>query len=608
MLAAAGEEWLGPSLDPEFMRRQYGPVHLGFLGAVGLGGLVAVTALTTWPPALLRPWDVGWPLMAVLGLCIAARFLAFKVFRQVRIALDSVFYVAAAFAFGVVPAAWLVLIVLGGHALVRVARGQGDGSPEPMPGIFQLAHIFYSGGLPALTLLATGLLLDVDGIYPRADLTLAWYLPLFAVTFLVSHYLFAGGSHWLEGALPADVWRNFFLRVIASELILTPLTLAMVWGYHHQGIAPFLLLGATALLFNWIYRRAHVARDNLDARVQELVTLVRVGKIISGSLERRVLLENISSETIRVVGHNSRFMIGLVDNDTQQVDYELFDERGHRYRHLVAAADAGLSGWVMANRRPLLLEDVQRDYSRFAKTDQYNDPRFNSWIGVPLITYDDVMGIISLQTEERQAYTQDHLRVLNAIADQAAVALENSRLYELATIDGLTRLLVRRHFDLRLREEWSRAQRYQGAFSLGIFDLDNFKDLNDTFGHQAGDQVLRAAAATVRKNMRSADLAGRYGGEEFAFLLPRTALAEAATVAERIRADVAALVVDAAGTKLSTHASIGVAAFPESGVTSAEELIARADEALYQAKRAGKNRVVVAQPVGAGGKVVVADA
>jgi len=91
-------------------------------------------------------------------------------------------------------------------------------------------------------------------------------------------------------------------------------------------------------------------------------------------------------------------------------------------------------------------------------------------------------------------------------------------------------------------------------------------------------------------------------------VLPRTALAEAANVAERIRADVAALVVDAAGTKLSTHASIGVAAFPESGVTSPDELVARADEALYQAKRAGKNRVVIAQSAGAGGRVAAAEA
>jgi diguanylate cyclase (GGDEF)-like protein len=215
-------------------------------------------------------------------------------------------------------------------------------------------------------------------------------------------------------------------------------------------------------------------------------------------------------------------------------------------------------------------------------------------LGVPLVVYDEVVGMISVQTDQPEAYNEDTGRILSRIAEQAAVALENSRLYELATVDGLTHLLVRRHFDLRLEEEWERALRYGGHFAAGILDLDDFKELNDRYGHPAGDWMLRAAANTVNKNMRAADLAGRYGGEEFAFLLPRTTLAEACTVAERIRSDIEDLVVEHSGAVLQVRASIGVAAYPESGVRDVDELIARADEALYQAKGAGKNRVVAA--------------
>ncbi len=575
------------------MLKRFGVIHLGFLVAVGLTGLVAVTAVTAWPPTIFRPWDVTWELWAMLCLGVAARFLAFKVFRRVRIALDSVFYIATAFAFGVVPAAWLVLIVLSADALVLLTRDRSTAGEEA-PWSIQLARIFYAGGLPALMLLGTGILLDIDGLYPRDDLTLAWFLPLFTVTFLAGHYFFAGGSHWFEGTPSRDAWRGFFVRVVPLELSTTPFTLAMVYGYMHQGIVELLLLGASALMFNWAYRRAHIARDKLHDRVQELVTLVKLGRIISASLERRVLLENISTETLRLVGPSSRFMIGLLHPETQQVDYELFDETGKRYRHISAPADEGLSGWVIARREPLRLGDVQRQYASYAKSGKYNDPRFHSWMGVPLVTYDEVIGVISVQSEERRAYSEDHQRVLTAIADQAAIALENSRLYELATIDGLTRLLVRRHFDIRLREEWARATRYHSSFAIGILDLDNFKELNDTYGHQAGDQVLRATAATVRRNMRGADLAGRYGGEEFVFLLPRTSLDEARSVAERIRSDIEDLVVHSGSLELRIQASIGVAAFPESAVDQVEELVARADEALYQAKRSGKNRVVVA--------------
>ena len=508
-----------------------------------------------------------------------------------RIAIDSAFYVASAFAFGVVPAAWLVAGVLTFDPIIRAVRSHGvdaSGWRE------RLAQIAYSGGLPAWSCSASAPRSTSMVSIPASICTLAWMVPLFAVTFLVVHYLIAGGSHWFQGTPPREVWRDFFVRVIAAELSLMPLALAMVYGWVHHGVAQFLLLGGTGLLFNVAYRRAQIAQGKLQERVQELSTLNKVGQLISGSLERDTLLKNISTETLRLVGHQSRFMIGLVDPKRERVHHELFDEAGERYRELTAAIDAGLSGWVMAHRRALLLGDVQHEYRRYANSDTYNDPRFHSWLGVPLITYDEVIGVMSLQSEQRNSYSDDHLRVLTTIADQAAVAIENARLYELATVDGLTRLLVRRYFDQRLREEWQRALRYEADFSLGMFDLDNFKALNDTYGHQAGDQVLRAAAAVVRRNMRGPDLAGRYGGEEFAFLLPRTLLPEAVKVAERIRAEVEAMELRIGDASLRITASIGVAGHPVSGSVDVDDLLARADKALYEAKRRGKNRVVAA--------------
>jgi diguanylate cyclase (GGDEF)-like protein len=457
-----------------------------------------------------------------------------------------------------------------------------------------VARAVHSGGLPALVIILVGIAFNVDGRHPHTDGTLLWLLPAFGVSFLIVHYLLAGGTHWFTGTVPKDLWRDFLIGVTVAEASLVPLALAMVLGYNHQGTAYFLLLGCSGLLFNLIFRNARIAREKLAARVQELQTLITVGRIISGSLERDVLLENISSEALRLVGHSSRFLIGLLDEDRKVAEYELFDDTGERTRQLTTSADEGLSGYIMQTRMPLLMGNVQRDYEKVAKSGEYNDPEFHSWLGVPLVTYDEVIGVVSVQSKQRNAYSEDHLRVLMSIADQAAVALENSRLYELATVDGLTRLLVRRHFDQRLQEEWRRAQRYDDRFALGILDLDSFKELNDRYGHQTGDQALRAAAAALRRNMRGPDLAGRYGGEEFAFLLPRTTVKEACTVAERIRADIEALRLDVAGPPIEITASIGVAGHPESGAANVDELIARADEALYQAKRSGKNRIVAA--------------
>jgi len=570
-------------------------LHIAFLSVVGLSGWAAVLAVTLWPLEAMRPWKLTWELAAILALCGAARFLAFRIFRRVRIALDSPFYLASAFAFGVVPAAWMVLTVLTGDFAVRTLRTWRTRGYLPSPRRYALAQAVYAGGLPALGILLVGILYDVDGsLFPHSDWTLAWKLLAFGLTFLLGHYTVAGGSHWFEGTPSRALWREFLPRVVVAEGTLLPIGLAMVYGHVHQGVAQYLLLGGLVLLFNWIFRRGYLAREALDARVQELSTLNAVAQIISASLEHDVLLKNISSETLRLVGHRSRFMLGLLDESRKSAHYELFDEQGKRYKELDAASDEGLSGWVMAHRQPLMLTGEPGEYRKYAKSERYDDPRFPSWMGVPLITYGEVMGVMSVQSEIPGAYTEEYLRVLAAIADQAAVAIENSRLYELATIDGLTGLLVRRHFEQRLHEEWWRAVRYDGVFAVSIFDLDDFKGLNDTYGHQTGDQVLRAVARVVKKNMRGADLAGRYGGEEFALVLPRTRVAEACKMADRIRADIAAIKLDVDGQPIKISASFGVAGYPETGVTRVEDLVARADEALYVAKGQGKNQVVTA--------------
>jgi diguanylate cyclase (GGDEF)-like protein len=255
---------------------------------------------------------------------------------------------------------------------------------------------------------------------------------------------------------------------------------------------------------------------------------------------------------------------------------------------------AGLPGYVMTNRKPLLIDDLHSEYGRYSSDGDYYDSRFCSWLGIPLMVYDEVVGVLSVQTTEQEAYTQDDLEVLTTIADQAAVALENARLYELATVDGLTGLFVRRYFDQRLVEEWERSSRYDNDMAVALFDLDNFKKLNDTYGHQTGDEVLRHAASIVRDNMRSFDIAARYGGEEFAFIFPRTDEADAQAVAERIRFDLESNPIQTPGGSIHVTASIGLAVANEADQGNPLELVARADVALYKAKELGRNQVVLA--------------
>ena len=199
-------------------------------------------------------------------------------------------------------------------------------------------------------------------------------------------------------------------------------------------------------------------------------------------------------------------------------------------------------------------------------------------------------------------FSDDDRMTAASLASHAVVALENARLHRIverqALVDGLTGLANRRQCEEALGAELSRGERFGGSLAVVMADLDWYeKDVNDRFGHPAGDSVLREFARLLQESLRDIDLASRWGGEEFLLVLPGTDLTGGAQVAERIDAcspGGSSFSVD--GTPIPVTASFGVAASPPA--TTASELFAAADEALYEAKRAGKNRVeTAAEPV-----------
>ncbi len=168
---------------------------------------------------------------------------------------------------------------------------------------------------------------------------------------------------------------------------------------------------------------------------------------------------------------------------------------------------------------------------------------------------------------------------------------EREQLVEAAVIDTLTGLTNRRGFDRRLAEEVARARRYDTPLSLVMMDLDSFKDINDKYGHATGDALLRAVGVLLNAELRTADVAVRFGGDEFALILPNTPKTDAWAVAEKIRTSIAQLGIYAEdGTCVRTSSSMGIAAVSER-ILHPADLMDTADKALYRAKRAGRNRV-----------------
>jgi diguanylate cyclase (GGDEF)-like protein len=199
-------------------------------------------------------------------------------------------------------------------------------------------------------------------------------------------------------------------------------------------------------------------------------------------------------------------------------------------------------------------------------------------------------------------FDAEAVEIAEWIAARASIALQNAHLHrlarQLATTDELTQLANRRQFDEALGSEVARAQRFRDNVAVVVADLDNFKEINDRHGHDAGDLVLRAFASAIRANVRDVDLASRYGGEEFTVLLPSTDAEGGRQLAERLRSASEELSIDVGGGAwVAVRSSFGVASFPAE--PTAASLMRAADRALYRAKAAGKNTVVVAEPAAA---------
>ncbi|MFH1638846.1 MAG: diguanylate cyclase [Chloroflexota bacterium] len=216
----------------------------------------------------------------------------------------------------------------------------------------------------------------------------------------------------------------------------------------------------------------------------------------------------------------------------------------------------------------------------------------------PIKSRGKLVGILALgEKQSGNPYTYQDIQLIMSMTGQVGLMIENARLYSralsLAITDGLTGLYNHRHLHKIMDQEIARCSRYNAVFSLIILDMDLFKAYNDTFGHLAGDKCLREVGECILKSIRTADTAFRYGGEEFAVILPETRIENAYIVAERIRKEIEQR--QSPG-EMSATASLGIASWPLDGVTK-EEVIARADAALYLAKQTGRNKTCLSAEV-----------
>lgn len=227
------------------------------------------------------------------------------------------------------------------------------------------------------------------------------------------------------------------------------------------------------------------------------------------------------------------------------------------------------------------------------------EPGRDTAILLPLKVAGNAFGCLAIAKSEAVRLGKDQSTSLCAARNHLALALRNAMMYREVKLkadhDGLTRIHNRQSFDEKLAEELKRHQRYHHELSILMFDLDHFKAINDTYGHQAGDMVLKDVGAILDESCRETDFAARYGGEEFVILLPQTNEDQAWVLAERIRRKIEQRTFKFADKTFRVTSSIGVAALSPGSLDKREDLIRKADRALYEAKASGRNMVCVSK-------------
>jgi diguanylate cyclase (GGDEF)-like protein len=333
--------------------------------------------------------------------------------------------------------------------------------------------------------------------------------------------------------------------------------------------------------------------EELEKRAYDLKTLINLGISLSSNLEFESLVESILYSCIGQMVVEKVSILLQVDIDVSSY-----------YIHMAKGYDHNFEdhGIIFQSESPIIkyfeafpavhniselkqIPEIEEDLLKI----NVLDPQ----IIVPMKSKNALNGIIILGTKiTGEEYQPDEKEFLKLLAKFAAIAVENSRLYLMATLDRMTRLYIHHYFQERLADEMRRSSRMNTPLCLIMSDIDHFKKFNDTYGHQQGDIVLKETAKIFKANIRTIDIPARYGGEEFAIILPETKLEDGILVATRIRKAIENHEFPGQANPLHVTMSLGVTQYDPLKDKAKKDLIEKADSSLYKAKERGRNKVV----------------
>ena len=373
-------------------------------------------------------------------------------------------------------------------------------------------------------------------------------------------------------------------------------TAGRVVGWDSEG-NPELYLGADVDITERRTAEAALeqAKSEAEEQAREAETLRMAGAIVASTLEIEKTVQLVLDQALQVVPYDTATVELLRDGALEVIGGNGWEDLDAVKGLRIPVPGDNPHSRALEHGNPFVVEDVAQDFPRFSNI---SGTEIRAWLGVPLVVHGETIGLLALDSVQPGFFTPKHIRLSAALGDHVAVALYNARLFqqtrEMAMTDSLTGVATRRSFFVQAERALDRARRNKSPISVLMADLDHFKEINDRHGHAAGDEMIRKVTDAAREVLRRSEIIGRYGGEEFAVVLPDTDAADARVIAERIRSRVEDIRVPNEDAALSI--SIGLTTRDPSDVPSVDVILDEADRALYEAKGKGRNRVEQFQP------------
>jgi len=334
--------------------------------------------------------------------------------------------------------------------------------------------------------------------------------------------------------------------------------------------------------------------STIEKKVSRLEMINQVSRSLATTIDVEEVVMQVNA-AVRSALQADTYYVGLLHGN--RIHLELFYDDGEFYPKTDLSIEDTLAGWLVKNRKSVLFRNLPKEVRELnIKTKIIGKSKTSlSWMGVPMLAGNDVIGIMAVAAYQRNAFKSDDLSMLENIANQAALVIDNAyhhaEVVEQSRLDSLTQVYNHSNLLAYLEEYTQHARANEAHLSMIMLDVDHFKQYNDTYGHLVGDEALNQVVNAVRQSLRSKDVVGRWGGEEFAVLLPETTGKQAMQVAGRIRQVLRTLtVLNREGQPVAVPTvSQGIAVYSE--VQDALSLVDLADQRLYSAKGRGRDQV-----------------